>query len=498
MQTNDLVLAVDCGTTSLKALLIDQHRRVLAEANESYPLTQTDAGGAEQAPEDLWAAVARASRAVVAAGAVDPSEVTALVPVASWKGIIPLSRREGALCPAMLWLDARAQSQAARLNEEAGELVGTGQEYWPRLMWLKENEPDVWRRADHVVGLNTYLKWRATGVVCTEPSDDFVHSPDEATSARYAAILSAAGLDADLEKFAPARPSTAEVGFLTKESAADLGLTTATRVFNGFGDLPAITVGTGRAESGDTHLYFGTSSWFVEIVESREGSPAPLHFTLGPGREGATYALQSGCLAYDWSIETLYPAEKRELGAQVHDLVSEQVAQIPAGSGNLLATHWLNGELPPLSKSAKGLFLNLTPQHDRRHMVRAMMESICFAHRSSVEQFVSRTGDELPVVLAAGGGALNAVWMQILADVLQRTVEVPEHPGTLGAWGAYCSALVGLGHVENTSEIPEQRIIGRRFDPNPGNAATYDRLYAAHQQLHPALAGVFDQLNGAS
>lgn len=494
MHTDDVILALDCGTTSLKALLVDGERQLLAEASETYPLTQTEAGWAEQEPADLWGAVVRAARDVLDRAGVAPADVTALITVASWKGVIPLSRQSGALRPAMLWLDARAVTQAARLNEAMGEFVGTGQEYWPRVMWLKEHEPDLWREADHIVGLNTYLKWRATGQVCTEPSDDFVRSPDPATAARYDSILAAAGLDDDLEKFAPARPSTAEVGMLTSLAATQLGLTTSTRVFNGFGDLPAITVGTGRAEVGATHLYFGTSSWFVEVRENREGSAAPLHFSLGPGREGATHALQSGCSAYDWSIETLYPAEKSRLGARVHDLVSSQVDQVPAGAGDLLATHWLNGELPPLSKNAKGLFLNLTPQHDRRHMVRAMMESICFAHRASVEQHELRSGAQLPDVLAAGGGALNAVWMQILADVLQRPIEVPENPGTLGAWGAYGCALVGLGRLEDYSAVRDQVVIGARYEPNVAHAETYDRLYAVHRQLYPALAGVFDQL----
>lgn len=492
----ELVLACDCGTTALKALLVDTDGHIRSEAHEQYPLLQPHLGWAEQRPEDLWDAVARASRRAVAAADVDPAAVVAVVIVASWKGIVPITTSEGALGPALLWLDARAGQHAARLNERLGAFVATGQEYWPRLMWLKEHQPDVWDRAEYLVGLNTYLKWRATGVVCTEPSDDFVHSPDPDTQGWYDAVLDAADLDRDRAKFAVSLSSTAEIGTLTPAASAAMGLTTATRVFNGFGDLPAITVGSGRAEVGDTHLYFGTSSWFVEMLRTRRGSDAPLHFTLGEQREGGTHALQSGCLAYEWAVTRLYPEEADRLGPAVHDLVAGEVDDVPPGSLDLLATHWLHGELPPLSKNAKGLFLNLTPQHDRRHMVRAMMESICYAHRLHVEDHSARTGLDLEAVLAVGGGAVSDVWMQILADVLQRTVEVPTRPQHTGAMGAYYCALVGLGHLDGYAAVRERVVVERRLHPNPDRAETYDRLYAIHQQLYPALRPLFDQLNG--
>lgn len=492
-----LVLACDCGTTSLKAILADENGTILAEAGESYALAQPAPGRAEQSPTEIWEAITRAARTVVGQAGADPADVAGLVIAATWKAIVPLDDDGAPLTDAMIWLDSRATEQAQRLNEAMGSFVGTGQEYWPRLMWLKENEPEVWARARHVVGLNTYFKYRATGTLVTEPSDDFLSAPDGGTRERYERIVGAAGLADDVGKFPPCRPSSAEVGTLTEAAAAELRLTTATRVFNGFGDLPAITVGTGSARADGVHIYLGSSSWLVRTVEA-DGSAgsAPLRFTMGADFHGETYPLQTGCLAYDWAVEQLYRAEKEQLGPGVNELVNREVAEIEAGSENLLATHWLSGELPPLGKNAKGLFLNLTGRHDRRHMVRAVMESICYTHRMNYEQYRAAGGKQLSSIRVVGGGATSDVWMQMLADVLQVTVEVPEGPTHTGAMGAYYCGMVGLGRLPNYAAVADAVRIERRFEPDPAAGVVYDRLFSVYTKLYPALREVFTDLNG--
>ncbi len=208
---------------------------------------------------------------------------------------------------------------------------------------------------------------------------------------------------------------------------------------------------------------------------------SPLRFTIDREHDGALYCLQSGCLAYDWIIDQVYKAEKSRRRGDFFDFIDAQVAEVGPGSNNLLATHWLTGELRPFSKNAKGVYLNLTTMHDRRHMVRAMMESICYSHRISVEWFEAQTGrrlDEIPVV---GGGASSPVWMQMLADVLRRTIVVPKAPRFVGAIGAYrCSVTTPNGaSPPHPAESPSQT--GRRFEPNPDNS----------ENLRQALCGVW-------
>jgi xylulokinase len=266
-------------------------------------------------------------------------------------------------------------------------------------------------------------------------------------------------------------------------------------VFNGYGDLPAIMVGAGSGVPGRAHIYLGSSSWFVLATESRPHD-TPLRFSVSKHLYGAAYVVQSGCLAYDWAVAQLYRKESEEMGRAVNALVNREVAEVGAGSGNLLATHWINGELPPLSKNSRGLFLNLTALHDRRHMVRAVMESVCYAHRASFEDYLDKGGAPLDRVRVVGGGATSDVWMQMLADVLGIPVEVPANPQSTGTVGVYLAAQVGSGRLRSFLDIDDTVVIERRFEPDPTAGAVYSRLFAIHSGLHSSLRDIFTALNG--
>jgi xylulokinase len=228
------------------------------------------------------------------------------------------------------------------------------------------------------------------------------------------------------------------------------------------------------------------------VLEAEETIECSLRVTLDHRYDGAVYALQSACLAFDWIVEQVYGLEKARQGEGFFDFVNAQVGGIAPGSGNLLATHWLTGELRPFSKNAKGVYLNLTTIHDRRHMVRAMMESICYSHRMSVEWFESQAGRRLDEIRVVGGGACSSVWMQMLADVLGRTVLVPDAPRFVGAIGAYrCTLGANGGRASNPPAVECER-----YEPQAKARAVYDRLYKTYREIHPALLNIFESLNG--
>lgn len=489
---HSLVMTYDFGTTSLKAALFDATGQILAHASELYPLFQRRVGWAEQNPRSLWDAGGRAGRRALTQSGLSSDAVRSVVFVAPWKGIIPVGKDGEVLRDAIIWMDSRATAEANRLNERAGEFIGTGQEYWPRLMWLKRREPDLWRTSQWVMGMNTYLKWMATGAVVTEPSDDFIRSDRPSLHRRYQKILAAAGLADDIAKFPPSTAAGEIVGHLTKAAAAHLGLTAGIPVFGGFGDLPAITAGANALVPGATHIYLGTSSWLLCVLGADEIIQSSLRVTLDRRYDGAVYGLQSACLAFDWIVEQVYGLERAKRGEGFLDFVNAQVAELAPGSDNLLATHWLTGELPPFSKAAKGVYLNLTTVHDRRHMVRAMMESICYSHRMSIEWFESQARGHIDEIRVVGGGASSSVWMQMLADVLGRTVLVPDAPRFVGAVGAYRCTLGANGEPALDPQAGECK----RYQPQAKAGAVYDRLYKTYREIHPALLNIFESLNG--
>lgn len=490
------IIAYDCGTTAMKTVLIDMEGSVIGDAGADNPLIQPHASWAEVEPEYLWKNVCTTTTQVMLENNVRPEDVAGLAFVAHWKNIIPVDKSGNILYNSIIWMDARANDQAKRLNESAGFFVGTGQEYWPRLMWLKEEKPEIWNKADKIMGLNTYFKWKATGNFITEPSDDFIHSYNEEMQQKYTHIIKSAGLEEDLEKFPPIAPAIEQAGSLTSDAARQMGLVEGIPVFGGFGDLVAITVGTGCCKENSVHIYMGTSSWFVQLLKGQKENYSPQWFTFDDRYEGALFALQTGCMAFDWAVNQLYHAERQSMGSRVYDLVNKDVEDIEPGSEGLIATHWLTGELPPLAKNAKGMFINLTSSHDRRHMIRAMMESICYTHRNYITKYEKETGEKLKSIRVVGGGTVSDVWMQMMADILQIRVEVPESPKYTGAVGAYYSVMVGLGELENYDAIYDAVVIDRCFEPRKEYRTVYDKMFDVYTKLYPALKDVYDELNG--
>jgi xylulokinase len=490
------ILTYDFGTTSLKAAVVDHEATILSEANESYPLSQPQPGWAEQDPVRMWAAGARAGALALERAGLDAASIDAIVFVAPWKAAILVAEDGAVLHPAIIWMDGRADAQASHINGWLDHAATTGQDIWPRLMWLKQERTALWERARWVMGMNTFLKWKATGVVANEPSDDFVFASRVDGSARYGDMITAAGLDGDLSRFAPVQSATEIVGLLTDDAARQLGLAPGTPVLGGFGDLPALTIGAGALTPGSSHIYIGTSSWFVVLAPAEQPVESPLTYVIDKDYLGALYPLLNGGIAREWIVAQTYGEEAKILGADVHDLVAVEVAAVPPGADNLIATHWLNGELPPLSGNARGVFLNLTTTHTRAHMVRAVMEGLCYSHRRSIEQFEASSATRVDKVTVVGGGAESAVWMQILADVLQRTVHVPVMPRYTGTIGAQHCAIVGLGDASDLASVSRRRPDLAIYEPSLPPRETYDRLYRIYLRLYPALAPIFDELNG--
>lgn len=284
-------------------------------------------------------------------------------------------------------------------------------------------------------------------------------------------------------------------GYLSGEGAAQLGLQAGTPMFGGFGDLPAVYLGSGCGEEGTAHIYLGTSSWFGELLPDRVDNYSSSWFTADDHSQGALFGLTTGGRAYEWVINRFYQKEREQLGDGIYDLLDREMAQVNPGCDGLIVTHWLNGEPPPLAKNAKAVFFNVTEQHDRRHFVRAMLESICYSHRRSLEKYVCHHGRPPKRLRAVGGGACSDVWMQMMADILKIPVQVPENPRYVGTMGSYYCALIGLGVKKDFSDLA-RRSGGKVFIPNPENEGIYDKMYGIYRDLYPSLKSLYDRMNG--
>jgi xylulokinase len=354
-------------------------------------------------------------------------------------------------------------------------------------MWYRENLPELYSKTKIILECNSYVKWRATGEMAVDMTNHFTKSFSSPTQGMYNLILKIAKVNPDL--FPKIVMPTDRVGAVTARASADMGLPEGMPVFGGCGDIPAISVGSGCGEPYDTHAYLGSSGWLASMVRTKEGFLSTSPFDRE--HDLLMFGFQAIGLAYNWAIKQFYASEWESLGPGVYELVERECAGIPPGSGGALATHWMFGERPPFfSDRARGAFVGVNNTHTRAHMVNAVMESVCYSMRLSLDALRNGTRRDVRLIRAVGGCADSGHWMQMLADVLGVAVEVPYSPRHSGAIGtAYC-ALIGLGLCKDFGEAKSRIRIEKRFKPRAEAAQAYIKACSAYKKLYRALEEV--------
>lgn len=488
------ILAYDLGTSGVKGAVVDMKGGMVATATEGYPLITPGPALAEQDPELYWAGVCRVTGAVLERAGISPDEIGGIAFGTLWKGIIPVDSRGRVLHNSIIWLDARAGEEAAALNRRFGDGIFSAADYWPKLMWLARHRPDVIAEADTIHEVNSFLKWKATGVSAMDISNCYVRSPDLELDRYYGEIMEFCGIDR--AKFPPICRATDLVGRVTAAAAQEMGLCEGIPVFGGNNDIQAITVGAGCAEVGGVHMYFGSSGWTGYTIPHQSEEIYVSY--MDTDRDVFIFGMQAIGLSFNWAVNKFYTAERQRLGDGVFAMVDREVETVPAGSEGVMATPWFFGERPPLYDSdARGCFLNLSANHDRRHMTRAVMEGVCMQFKMGQQYNRDARGLKMPKAInVIGGGACSDVWMQMLSDVMELPVRVPEAARHAGAVGTAYSALIGLGVVSSYAEAADGLSIRREFYPIPENVAVYKKSFSVFSRIYTALHPVFTELNG--
>ena len=487
----DYILSFDVGTSAVKAALVSPEGEIAAVSDQAYPLYSPKPGYAEQDPQDYWQAACASAKRAIGSAKIKPSQVKGVVFSTQWKGIIPIDRQGVTLHPNILWLDARAAEQSDRLNSKMGCFVGPASQYWPRLMWVRENLPEIYDRAELLLCVDSYLKWKATGQATADVTNSFIRADDSNLQDYYDRILCAGNLDAN--KFPPITSATEEAGKVTRQAAEELGICPGTKVFGGCGDIPAIAIGAGCVGLGKEHMYLGSSGWMGRVDPKPMLAENFLFQALEAGRFLTVSGMQSACMSQNWAIDVLYSQEKKQMGDDIFALIDQETGAVPPGADHLVATPWIHGETPPLSRFAHGMFVNLHACHTRAHMIVALRESIAY-HLRMRRELLDGASPASPMRIV-GGGAKSDQWMQAFADILDTPVEVPANARHAGALGAAACAAVGLGWWGSLTEADQRIGVQSTYEPRAQYATCYDRLYQAFCALYPALKNVFESLN---
>jgi xylulokinase len=456
-----VLVGVDVGTSGVKALALTPEGEIVGRAEREYPLSIPRPGWAEQDPEDWW----RATEAALADLDVEPASIGLS---GQMHGLVTLDERERVLRPAILWNDQRTAAECAEIEERVGlerliELTGnralTGFTA-PKLLWLRNHEPDTFARIRHVLLPKDYVRLRMTGERAIDVADASGTLLFDVANRRWSdEVLDALELPA--EWLPPAHECTA---------------------IGAAGDQAGGALGVGVDRPGPLSVVLGTSGVvFAALPEYRPEPEARLHVFCHavPGTWHAMGVMLSAAGSLQWLHDALGNPPYEELLAEAE--------RWEPGTEGLFFQPYLQGERTPhADPNARGAFVGLTLRHDRGALTRAVLEGVAYGLRDSLE-LLGALGVEAEVGRVSGGGARSGLWVSIVASVLG----LPLERTSVDEGAAYGAALLGgvaQGVFADAHEAVELCVrVSDRIEPDPGWQAVYEEGYARYRVLYPAL-----------
>ncbi|MCC6613439.1 MAG: FGGY-family carbohydrate kinase [Anaerolineae bacterium] len=501
-------LGLDLGTSSTKVGLWRDDGTLLAQASTGYPLHRPQPTWAEMNPNDWWQAICSATQAVLAQSGVAPHEIAGVgVDAIGWT-LVPVDARGQALCAAPIWLDRRADDQARTLRQlpEADRLVDLvanpldAAYLTPKLIWLREQQPDVYRAAHRFLDATGYIVHRLTGVFSCDFTQAYGYHCFDIRKERWDE-RAADVLQIPLEKLPPLHASGDIVGQVSPEAAQATGLAVGTPVIAGCLDAAAGAFGSGVARAGQTADQGGTAFGFSLCTDQVVVEPRLIfsHHVV-PG----CYLLQGGTVGgglLGWFRETLGQIEvdaAELLGTSAYDVINREVERAQPGADGLIFLPYMAGERSPIWNSdARGVFFGLSYQTTRGDILRAIMEGCAFAVYHNVKVADAR-GASISEWIGIGGAARSAVWCQIKADITNRPFVVAKREdGSAGdnTLGLALMVARALGGAEDLADAIDRSLPQRTvYEPDAKRHALYEEMFELYLSLSDKLMPDFTRL----
>ena len=487
-------IGIDLGTSACKLLLVGGSGEILNTVTKEYPLLFPQPGWSEQHPEDWWDAVVTGVPELLSG--FDASQVAGIGAGGQMHGLVALDENDSVIRPAILWNDGRTYREVEYLNQTIGkeklsELtanIAFAGFTAPKILWMRENEPENFKRIAKIMLPKDYVNYRLTGVHCCDYSDaSGMLLLDVQHKCWSQELLKLCGVT---QRQMPKLFESFEVvGTLTAEAARTLGLPGTVRVVAGAGDNAAAAVGTGTVGAGGCNISLGTSGT-IFISSDRFGVDPnnALHaFAHADGGYHLMGCMLSAASCNKWLCEDILNTS--DYAGEQKGITGEKL-----GENHVYFLPYLMGERSPINDTnARGTFTGITMDTTRADLVQAVLEGVAFAIRDSFEVAKS-LGIEIPRSNLCGGGAKSPLWRKIFANVLGiplDMVKTEQGPG----YGAAMLAMVGCG-VFATVQEAAQRLVeaASTTEPDPALTAKYEARYQKFKLLYPALKPVFAEL----
>ena len=485
-------LGVDLGTSSVKVLVMDHEGKIINEVTKNYPLNFPKPLWAEQNPQDWLEQSLNGMKAAI--DGIDASKVAAVGFSGQMHGLVLLDAHDNVIRPAILWNDQRSTKETQYLNEEVGidRLSSlTGNIAFPgftapKLLWVKENEPENYNRISKMMLPKDYLAYKMTGVFATDFADASGTLYLDVESKKWSnPMMDLMGLS---EKVLPKLYESYEsIGLLNKEVSNFLG-TGEVSVIIGSGDQACAAVGGGVVSPGRFSLSLGTSG--VVFIHSDTFIKDPnngLHaFCHANGAYHLMGCMLSAAGSLKWWVEDVLKSDQ-------YNHLMDEASDVIIDNGLYFLPYLMGERSPHNDPNARGVFWGLNLTHDQAAMTRAVIEGVSFALRDSFE-IVRTLGQSMDEIRINGGGSKSDFWCQMIADVLNtKVVRLETDAGP--AYGAAILAAVGAQRFKTTKEACDGLIkTTESFMPIPANVKQYNKKYESFSKLYPKLKDLFPQV----
>jgi len=491
------VIGVDLGTSAVKILLVNQNGEVCKEVSKSYPLIIEKSGYSEQNPEEWVEKTTEGLAELLDQFDGDAAEIEGISFSGQMHGLVLLDENHQVLRNAILWNDTRTTQQCEEIYSVVGKerllevtknpaLEGFT---LPKILWVKENEPQLFERARTYLLPKDYLRYRITGEIQMEYSDAAGTLLLNVAERQWSQeILDAFGLSPE---FCPPLVESHEfVGTISPEFSKATGLTVGTKVFAGGADNACGAIGSGILSEGKSLCSIGTSGVVLSYEERNDLDFAGKVHYFNHGEENAYYTM-GVTLAAGYSLSWFKDTFAKQ---EAFDQFLEGVNEVPVGSNGLLFTPYIVGERTPHADSAiRGSFIGIDASHERKHFARAVLEGITFSLNESIEIFRS-SGKTIDSIISIGGGAKNETWLQMQADIFNAKIEKlasEQGPGM----GAAMLAAYGCGWFPSLKDCAKAFIqVSKIYEPIPENVEQYKKLFSIYQDVYTQTKTLNDQL----
>lgn len=481
------VIGVDLGTSAVKVLLVNQNGEVCQDVSKSYPLIQEKSGYSEQNPEEWVEKTVQALAEITKDFEGNVEDIEGISFSGQMHGLVLLDKENRVLRNAILWNDTRTTKQCRKIEEQVGKdtllkitknpaLEGFT---LPKLLWVKENEPEIYEKAAVFLLPKDYLRYRLTGLIHSEYSDaagTLLLNVEEKKWSKEMCEL----VDIRFNLCPPLIASHEQTGTITNQIATETGLAESVKVFAGGADNACGAIGSGILSEGKTMCSIGTSGVVLSYEQRGDQDfQGKVHY-FNHGEEAGFYTM-GVTLAAGYSLSWFKDTFATDVD---FDILLQDVNEVPIGANGLLYTPYLAGERSPHADSTiRASFIGIDASHERKDFVRAVLEGITFSLNESIEIF-KENGKKIESIVSIGGGAKNEHWLQMQADIFNvKIVKLASEQGP--GMGAAMLAAFGSGWFTSLQACAEKFVqVVETYYPKQENVAEYEKLFPIYQEVY--------------